>query len=321
MKPEFIQTLIGFLKERGELGLPGIGKFVWQHHEVEVVPQDQYAAPAGEYASFFPVQSEVQLREWIQYVQAQLLLSDMEAKALNEAWIAEFNEGLQREGIYEMTGFGRMYKKSGRIYFVPEKIEWDPEYFGLPVVPARVITYSEEEKRNLFQEPLIVHRTDSENKPSEWSFWDVIISLCLSALILFFLAKTIEIFLNGKDSLKPGQKSEVQKEIRDSAQAITPIILPKEKPLAGTYKEDKEVVEEHIGKPCVIIVGSFKSARRAERLKERVISNGYLPFTQEYGAYHRVGVKFDCLTEDLYRKLFVLRGAFGKDAWILLYDK
>ena len=59
----------------------------------------------------------------------------------------------------------------------------------------------------------------------------------------------------------------------------------------------------------------------ARTVEAAVMDMGYKLYTEPYNGYHRVGIEFDCLTQDLYRTLFQMKGRFGDDAWILKYEK
>ncbi len=321
MKPQIIWVLIAFLKERGELTLPRLGRLLWSHHSVEINPMAHYAAPKGTYATFdtSPTSSQATLSECIDFIKDKYSVSKEEAQQLFDAYLSELEDSLIREGRYEMAELGMFVKDDNRIYFVPEEIDWSADFYGMPIVPAQPVKYTEEEKEDVFSTPLRVHETNNDNelKGDEWTLWGVITALVLSALILFVITKTIERL--GSDSVPNSaetSKVEVQRDpsTRNIHTKKNELTLPKEE------AEGREVIKEHIGKPCVIVVGSFRRSDNAKKMLDKVVGRGYTPFTVESNGYHRVGVQFDCLTEDLYRKLFVLRGEFGKDAWVLVYD-
>ncbi len=318
MKPEFVQILIAYLKEHKELNLRGLGRLSWKRHAVRVAPVEGYAAPAGGYATLEPYDGSPVQASWISHLKEHFKLSEEEAEAMHRDVLSEINTGINEGGEYEIVGFGAFFRKRGQTYFKPEHIDWEEEHFGLPVVPASVVTYGEDEKRDLFQEALVVHASKEEAK-TDWSLWEVILALTITALILFFLTQTVKLLL--KEPAQSGTTKIVTPSVDSTRRTDTsPIILPVEESLPDDVESGNTHLKDHYGKACVIIVGSFSKLANADQLARRVEAHHYTPYRQKYGNHYRVGVQFDCLTEDLYRKLFVLRGEFGKDAWILVYD-
>ena len=83
--------------------------------------------------------------------------------------------------------------------------------------------------------------------------------------------------------------------------------------------EEGKIVSRAKEGECIVIIGSFKRSDLADLAVQRVMDRGLNAYTEAYGEFTRVGVVFDCETQDLYRRLFQLRGDFGNDAWILKY--
>ncbi len=78
-----------------------------------------------------------------------------------------------------------------------------------------------------------------------------------------------------------------------------------------------EIDQEVRGKTCVIIVGSFQRAQNADRMKKKVRRDGYEPYTEAYGSFTRVGIKFNCLDRDLQQVLAELKLKYHPQSWVL----
>ncbi len=72
-------------------------------------------------------------------------------------------------------------------------------------------------------------------------------------------------------------------------------------------------------KSCIIIVGSFVKKSNASRMLQKMYNDGFTPYVERYGEYHRTGVIFDCNERPLYDFLQELRDTIDKESWILKY--
>ncbi len=81
----------------------------------------------------------------------------------------------------------------------------------------------------------------------------------------------------------------------------------------------KQLNEEIKHKKCVIIVGSFQKSFNAKRMITKVKRQKFQAYSENFGTFHRVGVKFDCTHIPLESMLELLKKKFAGDAWILKY--
>ncbi len=72
-------------------------------------------------------------------------------------------------------------------------------------------------------------------------------------------------------------------------------------------------------KSCIIIVGSFVKKSNASKMLQKMYNDGFTPYVERYGEYHRTGVIFDCNERPLYNFLQELRDTIDKGSWILKY--
>ena len=70
-------------------------------------------------------------------------------------------------------------------------------------------------------------------------------------------------------------------------------------------------------KTCIIITGSFIRKYNARRMIKRLKKDGFTPYSERYGRFHRTGVLFDCNKKPLRVFLKELRQTIDKDSWIL----
>lgn len=68
---------------------------------------------------------------------------------------------------------------------------------------------------------------------------------------------------------------------------------------------------------CVIIVGSFKNHKNASKLQKLITKKGYQAYVADFNGFRRVGVKFDCKTQDPEAFKIEMRKKINKDAWLL----
>ncbi|MBK7302273.1 MAG: hypothetical protein IPI90_03270 [Saprospiraceae bacterium] len=67
---------------------------------------------------------------------------------------------------------------------------------------------------------------------------------------------------------------------------------------------------------CIVIVGSFKSSEKASNLGSQVKRDGFRIFTENYMGFHRVGVEFDCIKDNIDDKLQEMKTKYNSGAWL-----
>ncbi len=70
-------------------------------------------------------------------------------------------------------------------------------------------------------------------------------------------------------------------------------------------------------KSCIIITGSFIKKYNAKRMVRRLVLEGFTPYSERYGRFHRTGVIFDCDKRPLRVFLNELRQTIDKESWVL----
>lgn len=68
---------------------------------------------------------------------------------------------------------------------------------------------------------------------------------------------------------------------------------------------------------CIIIVGSFKKSRNAVKMSSLLEQKGYEVYQSQYQDFNRVGLKYECIDEDLVEYLQDIRQNISKLAWYL----
>lgn len=74
---------------------------------------------------------------------------------------------------------------------------------------------------------------------------------------------------------------------------------------------------DYDGEQCVIIVGSFKKAKNVLKMQTKVENLGYDVFTEYYGDFTRVGLKFSCKEDQLDLYIQEARQKLDGAAWYL----
>ena len=72
-------------------------------------------------------------------------------------------------------------------------------------------------------------------------------------------------------------------------------------------------------KKCIIIIGSFKNEKYANRIAKKVQKDGYMVYRGKHGEYNRVGIQFECMTKDLQIVLAELKSKYHPQSWVLKY--
>ena len=122
-----------------------------------------------------------------------------------------------------------------------------------------------------------------------------------------------------KDSIESVQAELMQNAKNDSIAAAKEI---------NTKLNNEEVIKENNieslnkrikNKKCIIIIGSFKNEKYANRIAKKVQKDGYMVYRGKHGEYSRVGIQFECMTKDLQIVLAELKSKYHPQSWVLKY--
>lgn len=157
---------------------------------------------------------------------------------------------------------------------------------------------------------------DSNGSCLKWS----VMALALMFLLCFGIWKGCG---SGNSTVKPsvhvplkenqsGKKSQSENLIVDSIERET--IMETKSDL--TKKEIvQSIPEDGI---CIVITGVFTSTKHIDKMKKELLSLGYRTYTEAYGPYTRVGIRFNCEGMDLEKRLESIRNKTKTKAWYLI---
>ncbi len=100
------------------------------------------------------------------------------------------------------------------------------------------------------------------------------------------------------------KKSEIPEKV------VVPVKKAETKPVTEPSKALK-------ASDCVIIIGSFKNSKNAADLNNKIQKKGYQTYIETHGGFRRVGIVFDCKTNDPEKYKEDIRQKINKDAWLL----
>ncbi|MEP7197653.1 MAG: hypothetical protein ABI851_14130 [Saprospiraceae bacterium] len=250
---------------------------------------------------------------------------------------------VRKEVIFEP--FGKLFytNENNVLQFLPTETNLHDQFFGMKEYPLKKI-----QDQKLPPIIAIVEKIEKKS-PNNGSVFNRKILYLLALLWLLFLvllfcpAKKNNKTLNDSlkiDSLKVlendalahdsslAQKIDTASINKLNSDSTIPVKTEESIPAnKQEFTKEEEITSTEIerlnekvkNKNCVIIVGSFKKIVNAKRQSQRVIKLKYEVYTENFGEFHRVGVKFDCLKRDLKIVLEELKQQFTNDAWILKY--
>ncbi|MDX1684161.1 MAG: hypothetical protein R3275_02935 [Saprospiraceae bacterium] len=340
MNMDIQPVILDFLSRRKSIDVPGWGRLFWTFSSPESTSHAGEIKGPSIQLRF--IRKTDQSEEFVQYLVDQLNISHKRARVLIDNWVERAVETIRTNGKFVLEAIGTFESDGGDdLRFIPDQ-SLVSKGMELPV-----FTLSPVERA--FQ-PVVHHK--EEEVQSENGLWFRVFTNYIIPAVLIILILLLLFFLYSNltsdgviDSSTPTQ-TEIKKpegaggvapitDDRDSEKGRSGDSVMVEKGQVADDQEtldDEEWKEEELTKDeaedrlndfedrfCIIIVGSFKNQLNADRMLAKIDSMGLTSYTEPYGEYTRVGVKFDCYENDLYRRLFQLRGQFSQDAWILKY--
>jgi len=152
-------------------------------------------------------------------------------------------------------------------------------------------------------------KSDYDYKPSK--LWPIL-SLLAFLILLLFLVKGCNALLFSGSSFEDHVNSEFNEiekpfENADTSDALTNDLIADDSMNALADRPDH----------CIIITGTFASSRNIEAMKSKLTEHGYTIHTESFGAYTRVGLRFECAEVDLVEYIQDVRAKIDGKAWYL----
>ncbi len=321
--PDINYLLWWHVNRYGWLDLPGIGFFESELRQARIDHLNGQIYPS-ELSLRQGISTEGRADEMVSHI---CMDTGMSREAMEEqlgALCRYLNESLKKQGWVEFEPYGRISRKDAEQVFESSGFNAHERFTGLgplPISPVK-LQYERTEPPPVPIKPL----SPRKSADLRWLYY------LLAALWLIFL---LLVLWPDRKKEKPGEKPVV-------APTESPANMPSEDTAALPAPADSssaavpadsspafqnevlvqdhnvsEIDQEVRGKTCVIIVGSFQKSQNADRMKRKVKRDGYQPYTEPYGAFTRVGIRFDCMDRDLQQVLSELKGKYHPQAWVL----
>jgi len=337
MRIDFQAVLTEYFFAKKSLNLPGLGTLRLREDSPSLDPTTNTFDPPAVQLTFS--QDSTTTTGLINYVAEKLDLVPKDVQSSFANWLKGIKQSLKNgKDVYlKDLGILKSKTKEGIVFDVSKDVfKGYPGLPGVVAVPIKRAASAEVTKYPVLNET-------SEMRES-------ILPIFILSLLILGMAWLISWPGFESSSLKPdpiktendrininpeydtvlaSEKDTGSHEYEDPQEGRTPLDVEKVDESTDEITEDEirldeenteEILDQALGKECVIVLGAFSNINNAQRLKERIVQLGYTPYEEDYKGLKRIGVRFDCLEKDLYTTLFQLRGKFTEDAWILKYD-
>lgn len=350
MQLEFLKCIAAYVLKNGAVSIPGIGYLYTQNRNKEFTKQDGYLYPPRKILTFDPKpKKDVQFIEHLSHV---FNVSLDRASKLIEDFSKDLKKSLFEGERVKIPGLGSLRVESERLLFEPLEGNFHEDYLFYPAIPLVPLlaekqkiepTLAPSEKVgkvsaiNKVDKPASTKNTDLDSSKSikmentnnrKDPYYDddkglfsqigsPLLLLLLLAVITFFSFKTGCFGLLDKGK---AMTTEVVDTVGDTADEVvnkaTGAIAgggSTEEGYTGKYSD--VLTQDIIDQGCVIVVGSFKNAKNALRMRNRIIAKGYQPFDEYHNGLNRIGLVFDCLEVDLVDFIQSVRKDIDPKAW------
>lgn len=310
-------TLILFhaLKKYGQIGVRGLGVF-------RVVDFHQKLDDGGNL--LLPPLKRVTFEEgWIDEENVATLSSEVVSQPnlnidkLKKKIGAQFNRFLNY-GIYDMKSFGQVkLMEDGKMIFEAGKSDelnksarYLPAIELMPLEQSKIVAVTVEQNVKTASAVSSNDIPKVYKKEANGALLKTIGVLLLVAGLITLIYFWSDLF--GSKSNHNVPDSEVIASMNtDSPDAV-------EEPVDKAYSS--LLTPEILKSGCVIITGTFQNQQNANTSYKSIESKGYIPYIEEYNEMTRVGVVFDCRSEDLDNYLQIVQNDITPKAWFLRPD-
>lgn len=325
-------AIFEFLCRYHKIGLPGLGSLQWLYHRAER-KNDRFLQPPS--LQIQHSRQAIDSDDFVRFLSSKTRISRSRIQTIFEQWCKDQMQQLSKGKKVILEGLGFFQQEKNQISF-HSTIDPQQAHFYMK---KKELSFADHNQFNEHTPPLTELTRNEDDNSFTWLEWILpAILIGLIALLLYFLWMSFNDPPNivtdpseekseiPIDSLNQSDtdKSRIDSPIRDEIDSISDAV--NEETDTTIYQEEEikngeeqKVITRASQGECIVVIGSFTRPDLAQRAIEKVISLGMNAYTEPYKEFQRVGVIFDCETEDLYRKLFQLRGDFGSDAWILKY--
>ncbi len=274
------------------------------------------------------------------------------AASMVQHFIDEIQSQLKQSQVFSLPGIGKFTMNIERKYeFSAEPHNFDLGCYGLAALNFYPIL------RGAYTSPNAIPQVDKRKKlPFSLASATKVASVLLLAVIIPLLLNAIFKGLpeQQESSMAPKLSQQTEEEGKSKADksddetisaetsAETPINLQNDRPHDGQLAaepdddeaeivkpktdfndtENKKMVESYMASETseqvyIMIIGSFGDAANAKKLSQKLIKDGYTPYTDVNKGLNRVGVRMLCPAKDLEKALEKVRKSYNPKAWVL----
>lgn len=335
-------ALYEYLQERGKVTLPGIGSFTLSNEKRDYVVSGNSIRPPSEKIEFS--EDVLDDESFVKFYASKSEKKNAKAEKQVANYGQDILNGLLNHGAVHIPRIGKLVKKSenaigfisaedafSRNHYLLPKIRLQPLDEGVsrsmadgiivkdvpkPIVVSEVISTpkSEVKPTSIAYTPIVPpveeSKTESDKDGFPW-LWPLLGILAL-ALLSIFLFKQCNKSVTTKSQITENS----QEAVVDSSNNSEVVAMPKfDNPNLEKYSAF--LTEDIVNTGCIIIVGSFKKATNAVRMRDKIVRAGLQPYSEISGDFTRVGIIFECGENDLVEYIGQIRNTFDKYAWYL----
>lgn len=298
----FRQMLI----EKGSVSLRGVGTLKLVRNAANLIPIEQRLLPPS---------YQIHLQEYEDSPYNEQTYLDLYLANSKYNW-ADFNEyvlsSLINFGECEIEGVGLLQKDlSGQISFHPNQDFLNRLNDGFPdilITPLKkILTPSNDGVGQVIP-------FSKEKKAFNYKW-------ILGILLLFILCFYVWRYLDYTYQLSISEEVEISADPEILPTASDEVSMIESG--AKSYDVGKDIEESVVNNEvqntinCIIIVGSFKSNKNANRMLKKLSEMGYNTHSEKFGIFTRVGVTFDCQEDKLIDSIVSIRTRIEPKSWFL----
>ncbi len=313
--------LRSFLWRYQRLHIPGIGLFVLHHKEADIRLQEGRIYPPSSKLTF--EETTLKSKELATYIAMLEGMGTYETQDYLVKYVKDLKKSIDKNGSARVGDLGSLtLDGEGKLVFKEDQSLSFSMYQNLDSYPISPI------KRIVQQEDFNTEVIDREEE-STLKYWlpFIIISLITLAGLFWWYNQERDIpTITEEEQLdqvieeeKEQGDYELYQEINDVKDTSIEEVISDE--MVSDTSDMQEVSsdgESTDAYECVMIVGSYKSAKSTLKMMNKLEDLGYKVYTENYEDYTRVGIAFICKEKDLTLFIREVRKTLAPDAWYLI---
>ncbi len=328
MEVNISKNIIYQLQKVGRVSLPEIGSFTLEYISASYGINRSILNPPSYKLSYSDITRDI--KGLIQEISDTEKISNDLAKKALFSYTKYLKSTLSSNGSVFIHQLGTLSEENNKLVFKQsDDTSFSKINYSLPQISLTPIAIDENEKKTVLeklQEETKIAKPAAETiktplaKKNGFFTWDRIRDWLIAALlasILIFVFKTCN---KNTPTTKPTTTVSTNNDSINNSGTKTSSNISS---TSISSTDTSDTIEEAIShltnsnQKCIIITGSFKRSRNAVKMQTKVSKLGYESYTERYGSFNRVGIKFDCAGKDLPAYIKKIRSQFDIYAWYL----